>query len=76
MAERGRLNSNMPSTYSVVATESEFIRKVQVRMSCGIFRIKRSVMALSQYLSTYWASKGVRVNQITPHGVWNNHEAN
>ena len=31
-------------------------------------------MALSQYLSTYWATKNVRVNQITPHGVWNNHE--
>lgn len=31
-------------------------------------------MALSQYLSTYWADKGVHVNQITPHGVWNNHE--
>ncbi len=35
---------------------------------------KGGVMALSQYLSTYWAEKGVRVNQITPHGVWNNHE--
>ena len=31
-------------------------------------------MALSNYLSTYWADKNIRVNLMTPHGVWNNHE--
>ena len=31
-------------------------------------------MALTKYLGVYWAKKKVRVNQITPHGVYKNHE--
>ena len=36
---------------------------------------KGAIDALSRYLASYWATKKVRVNMITPHGVWNNHEA-
>jgi len=29
---------------------------------------------LSKYLAAYWASHGIRVNCITPHGVYKDHE--
>lgn len=65
---------NMPSTYSVVAPNQNLYKGTSIGCPAAYSASKGGVMALSQYLSTYWAAKGVRVNQITPHGVWNNHE--
>lgn len=75
MAEIGRGSIiNMPSTYSVVAPNQNLYKGTSIGCPAAYSASKGGVMALSQYLSTYWADKGVRVNQITPHGVWNNHE--
>jgi len=65
---------NMPSTYSVVAPNQNLYKGTSLGTPAAYSASKGGVMALSQYLATYWAEKGVRVNQITPHGVWNNHE--
>jgi NAD(P)-dependent dehydrogenase (short-subunit alcohol dehydrogenase family) len=75
MAEKGSGSIvNMPSTYSVVAPNQNLYKGTSLGCPAAYSASKGGVMALSQYLSTYWADKGVRVNQITPHGVWNNHE--
>ncbi len=75
MAENGGGSIiNMPSTYSVVAPNQKLYIGTSIGCPAAYSASKGGVMALSQYLSTYWASSGVRVNQITPHGVWNNHE--
>ncbi|MEO8445887.1 MAG: SDR family oxidoreductase [bacterium] len=75
MAEAGKGSIvNMPSTYSVVAPNQNLYKGTSIGCPAAYSASKGGVMALSQYLSTYWAEKGVRVNQITPHGVWNNHE--
>lgn len=75
MAEKGSGSIvNMPSTYSVVAPNQNLYAGTTLGCPAAYSASKGGVMALSQYLSTYWADKGVRVNQITPHGVWNNHE--
>ena len=75
MAENGSGSIvNMPSTYSVVAPNQNLYKGTSIGCPAAYSASKGGVMALSQYLSTYWAEKGVRVNQITPHGVWNNHE--
>jgi len=75
MAEKGSGSIvNMPSTYSVVAPNQNLYAGTSLGCPAAYSASKGGVMALSQYLSTYWADKGVRVNQITPHGVWNNHE--
>jgi len=75
MAEKGNGSIiNMPSTYSVVAPNQNLYIGTSLGCPAAYSASKGGVMALSQYLSTYWADKGVRVNQITPHGVWNNHE--
>ncbi len=75
MAEKGEgAIVNIPSTYSVVAPNQNLYKGTNIGCPAAYSASKGGVEALSQYLSTYWAAKGVRVNQITPHGVWNNHE--
>lgn len=66
---------NIPSTYSVVAPNQNLYKGTSMGSPAAYSASKGGVMALSQYLATYWAHKNVRVNQLTPHGVWNNHEA-
>lgn len=65
---------NIPSTYSVVAPNQNLYTGTNLGCPAAYSASKGGVMALSQYLATYWSSKNVRVNQITPHGVWNNHQ--
>lgn len=65
---------NIPSTYAVVAPNQNLYKGTKMGCPAAYSASKGGVMALSQYLASYWASSGVRVNQITPHGVWNNHE--
>jgi NAD(P)-dependent dehydrogenase (short-subunit alcohol dehydrogenase family) len=65
---------NIPSTYSVVAPNQNLYKGTKMGCPAAYSASKGGVDALSQYLSSYWAASGVRVNMITPHGVWNNHE--
>ena len=75
MAEKGRGSIvNIPSTYSVVAPNQNLYKGTNMGCPAAYSASKGGIDALSQYLSSYWAAKGVRVNMITPHGVWNNHE--
>ena len=62
---------NIPSTYSVVAPNQNLYKGTKMGCPAAYSASKGGVDALSQYLASYWASKGVRVNMITPHGVWN-----
>lgn len=65
---------NIPSTYSVVAPNQNLYKGTSLGCPAAYSASKGGIDALSRYLSSYWAAKGVRVNMITPHGVWNNHE--
>lgn len=65
---------NIPSTYSVVAPNQNLYKGTKMGCPAPYSASKGGIDALSQYLATYWAAKHVRVNMITPHGVWNNHE--
>ncbi len=65
---------NMPSTYSVVAPNQNLYKGTKLGCPAAYSASKGGIDALSRYLASYWASKNVRVNMITPHGVWNNHE--
>jgi NAD(P)-dependent dehydrogenase (short-subunit alcohol dehydrogenase family) len=75
MAEQGKGSIvNIPSTYSVVAPNQNLYKGTSLGCPAEYSASKGGVDALSRYLASYWASKKVRVNMITPHGVWNNHE--
>lgn len=75
MAEKGRGSIvNIPSTYSVVAPNQNLYKGTNMGCPAAYSASKGGIDALSQYLASYWAASGVRVNMITPHGVWNNHE--
>ncbi len=75
MAQQGKGSIiNIPSTYSVVAPNQNLYKGTSLGCPAEYSASKGGVDALSRYLASYWAAKGVRVNMITPHGVWNNHE--
>ncbi len=75
MAEKGSGSIvNIPSTYSVVAPNQNLYKGTNMGCPAAYSASKGGIDALSQYLASYWAAKGVRVNMITPHGVWNKHE--
>lgn len=75
MAEKGKGSIvNIPSTYSVVAPNQNLYKGTSLGCPAAYSASKGAIDALSRYLASYWASKNVRVNMITPHGVWNNHE--
>jgi NAD(P)-dependent dehydrogenase (short-subunit alcohol dehydrogenase family) len=75
MAEQGKGSIvNIPSTYSVVAPNQNLYKGTSLGCPAEYSASKGGVDALSRYLASYWAAKNVRVNMITPHGVWNNHE--
>ncbi len=65
---------NIPSTYSVVAPNQNLYKGTSLGCPAAYSASKGGIDALSRYLASYWANKNVRVNMITPHGVWNNHE--
>jgi len=66
---------NLPSTYSVVAPNQNLYEGTSLGCPAAYSASKGGVDALSRYLASYWAQQRVRVNMITPHGVWNNHES-
>ncbi len=75
MAEQGSGSIvNIPSTYSVVAPNQNLYKGTKMGCPAAYSASKGGIDALSQYLASYWAAKAVRVNMITPHGVWNKHE--
>ncbi|MDZ4824547.1 MAG: SDR family oxidoreductase [Flavobacteriales bacterium] len=65
---------NIPSTYSVVAPNQNLYKGTTLGCPAAYSASKGAIDALSRYLASNWAAKNVRVNMITPHGVWNNHE--
>ncbi|MCC6600326.1 MAG: SDR family oxidoreductase [Crocinitomicaceae bacterium] len=75
MAEQGHGSIvNIPSTYSVVAPNQNLYKGTSLGCPAAYSSSKGAIDSLSRYLASYWGAKGVRVNMITPHGVWNHHE--
>lgn len=82
MAERGRgVILNIASDLAVIAPDQRLYRRDDVAVEAEqpvkpvtYSVIKHGLLGLTKYLATYWAERGVRVNAISPGGVYNNQD--
>ena len=66
---------NFASTYGIVSSNPALYADNSLGNPLAYSASKGGVIMLSKYLAAYWSKYGVRVNSITPHGVWNKHES-
>ena len=75
MIEQGKGSIiNLASTYGVVSSNPDLYEGNSLGNPVAYSASKGAVIMLTKYLGAHWAERGVRVNCVTPHGVWNNHE--
>lgn len=70
---------NIASTYGLVGPDQRLYQKIDPKSPKNYKPVtysvsKSAVLGLTRYLATYWASKNIRVNTLTPGGVYNNHD--
>lgn len=82
MAKHGRgVILNIASDLGVIAPDQRLYRQPRVTREeeqpvkpVTYSVIKHGLIGLTKYLATYWADHGVRVNAISPGGVFNNQD--
>lgn len=73
---------NVCSIYGVVAPDhriytnarSPYDPSITLNTPASYSATKGAVLALTRYLATYWADKNIRVNALTPGGVFDQHD--
>jgi NAD(P)-dependent dehydrogenase (short-subunit alcohol dehydrogenase family) len=67
---------NVSSTYGVVAPDQRLYQRddeeVQTLFKPASYAVTKAGIAhFTRYLATYWGPRGIRVNTLTPHGIFN-----
>lgn len=65
---------NIASLYGVVSPNHNMYPGTGISQPVAYSVSKHGVVALTKYVATLWASKGVRVNALTPGGIFNDHK--
>ncbi len=65
---------NVASLYGVVSPNHRIYPGTGITQPVAYSVSKHGVIGLTKYLATLWADKGVRVNALTPGGIYNNHQ--
>lgn len=65
---------NLASLYGVVSPNHNIYPGTGISQPVAYSVSKHGVVGLTKYVATLWASKGVRVNAITPGGIFNGHK--
>lgn len=65
---------NMASLYGVVSPNHNIYPGTGITQPVAYSVSKHGVIGLTKYVATLWASKGVRVNALTPGGIYNEHK--
>ena len=68
---------NICSTYGLVGPDQRIYEKpdASAQFKPVYYSVtKAGVLGLTRYLATYYAGKNIRVNSLTPGGVFNNHD--
>ncbi len=65
---------NIASLYGVVSPNHKIYPGTGIFQPVAYSVSKHGVVALTKYLATLWAEKGVRVNALTPGGIFNDHK--
>lgn len=65
---------NTSSIYGVVAPDQRVYEGSSINTPAVYSASKAGVIGLTRYLSTYWAKDNIRVNTITPGGVFNHQD--
>ena len=64
---------NIASLYGVVSPNHKIYPGTGISQPVAYSVSKHGVVSLTKYLATLWAEKGVRVNALTPGGIFNGH---
>jgi NAD(P)-dependent dehydrogenase (short-subunit alcohol dehydrogenase family) len=82
LRQGGGVMVNISSTYGVVAPDQRLYEGVKspygeigFNTPVSYAVTKTAVLGLTRYLATYWGRQNIRVNALTPHGVYDNHDA-
>lgn len=73
---KGGVIVNIASDLSVIAPDQRIYKKPGEKENSVVKPVtysvaKHGLIGLTKYLSTYWADKGIRVNALSPGGVYN-----